>query len=391
MRIAALEFFPASIPYKHREISTQVSRDGVTDVIVKATTDDGLVGWGESCSGADVTSVLAALEAMRPFVLGRSPWESEAIRSELWWRGLWQFRKPTASFAYAGIDIALWDICGKAAGQPLYNLFGGKVRDSINHFYYLDRGSSLAELGDQCRDGVEKGFSVFYIKVGLDIDEELKIVEIIRSTTGPQAKIRVDANGAWTVREAIRNLALLDRYKIDFVEQPVLPDPLENMIEVRSRSSVPVCANEGLWTAEDAYRHIKQRAVDVLCFSPYWVGSLALFQRLSYTAHFENLHICRHTHGEFGIASAAAQHVLLTLPNILDGNQQVAYMMEDDVLREPLPIASGPDWGVPQGSGLGVEIDEDKVVHYHELYQSHGQFLPYDPAQIGARTMNVRS
>jgi L-Ala-D/L-Glu epimerase len=73
MKIAKLEFFPASIPYKHREISSQVNRDGVTDIIIKATTDDGVVGWDESCSGADVKSVLAALEAMRPFVFGRTP------------------------------------------------------------------------------------------------------------------------------------------------------------------------------------------------------------------------------------------------------------------------------------------------------------------------------
>jgi L-alanine-DL-glutamate epimerase-like enolase superfamily enzyme len=391
MKIAKLEFFPASIPYQHREISSQVSRDGVTDVIVKATTDEGIVGWGESCSGADVTSVSAALEAMRPFVLGRTPWESEAIRTELWWRGLWQFRKPTANFAYAGIDIALWDICGKIAGQPLYQLFGGKVRETIDHFYYLDRGSSLDQLVSQCHDGIQKGFSVYYFKVGLDIDEELEMARTVRATVGPHAKIRIDANGAWSVREALRNLELLNQYTIDFVEQPVLPDPLSALQEVRARSSVPVCANEGLWTAEDAYRHIREHSADIYCFSHYWVGSLALFQRLCHVAHFENLHICRHTHGEFGIAAAAAQHILLTLPNVVDGNQQTAYMMRDDVLKTPLPIAQGPTWGVPSGSGLGIEVDADKVAYYHEQYKEQGQFLPYDPARIGSPTMNVRS
>ena len=77
MTIANLEFIPASIPYTHREVSSQVRRDGVSDIIVKATTADGLTGWGESCSGAGLASVLAALEAMKPFVLGRSAWESE--------------------------------------------------------------------------------------------------------------------------------------------------------------------------------------------------------------------------------------------------------------------------------------------------------------------------
>jgi L-alanine-DL-glutamate epimerase-like enolase superfamily enzyme len=93
MKITNLEFIPVSVPYTHREVSSLVNRDGVTDIIVKATTDDGLIGWGESSSGADVKSVRAALEAMKPFVIGSDPWESERIRQELWHRGLWSLRK----------------------------------------------------------------------------------------------------------------------------------------------------------------------------------------------------------------------------------------------------------------------------------------------------------
>jgi L-alanine-DL-glutamate epimerase-like enolase superfamily enzyme len=128
MKIAKLEFFPASIPYKHREISSQVNRDGVTDIIIKATTDDGVVGWDESCSGADVKSVLAALEAMRPFVLGRTPLgkRSDPRRALV---ALVVAVPQAGRFAFAGMDIVLWDTSGQIAGQPLYNLFGGSVRD----------------------------------------------------------------------------------------------------------------------------------------------------------------------------------------------------------------------------------------------------------------------
>jgi len=342
MKISQIEFIPVSIAYTHRETSAQVDRDGVTDVVVKATTGDGLVGWGESCSGANVESVVETLKAMRPFVLGRSPWESETIRAELWHWGLWQFRKPTASFAYAGIDMALADLAGKSCGQPVYNLLGGKVRDTVNYFYYLSRGSP-ADLAEQCRRGRAAGFHVFYLKVGIDIEAEVEMVRCVRETVGEGSKIRLDANMAWSVNEAVRNLARLDAYRIDFIEQPVRADPLTGMQEIRGRTLVAVGANEGLWTAEDAYRQITGRSADVFCFSPYWVGSLAQFQRLCHVAHFEGLHVVKHSHGELGIAAAAAHHVLLTLPNVVDGNQHTAHMMQDDILKQALPVASGPN------------------------------------------------
>ncbi len=381
MKIAKLEFFPITIGYTHREVSSQVNRDGVSDVLIKATTDDGLVGWGEACSGANLASVEEALRAMEPLVVGRSPWSSEAIRADLWHKGLWMFRKPTASFAYAGIDMALWDICGKACNEPLYNLFGGKVRDSADYFYYLARGTEES-LTAQCQDGVRRGYRVFYLKVGLDIGTEYEMVRAVRQAIGPERRLRLDANAAWTVNEALRNLDLLDEFHIDFIEQPVSPDPITNMQEVRARSRVAVSANEGLWSVEDAFKQITGRTADVYCFSAYWVGSLAQFQRLSRVAAFEGLQVCKHTHGEFGIAAAAAHHILLTLPNIVDGNQQTAQMMCDDVLTEPLPIAGGPKWTAPEGPGLGIEVDEEKVRHYHEGYRRNGQFLPYDPALL---------
>lgn len=381
VRISKLEFIPVSVPYTRREVSSLVNRDGVTDIVVKATTDDGLVGWGESCSGADVGSVLEALRAMSTFVIGRSPWQSELIRQEVWHRGIWSWRQHTACFAYPGIDMALWDICGKSSGQPLYNLLGGKVRDRANYFYYCSQGTPEHVI-EQAQDGVERGFHVFYLKVGLDIEAELKMVKALRQTIGESCKIRLDANGAWNVNEALRNLMRLDEFNIDFIEQPVPQDPLTNMQEVRNRCPVAVSANEGLWTAEDAYRQITGRTADVYCFSPYFTGSLAQFQRLSWLVHYEGLQICRHTHGELGITAAACHHVLLTLPNVVDGNQQTAQMMTDDILTDTIPITHGPDWGVPGGCGIGVEVDEDKLRTYHGLFLRRGQFTPYDPATL---------
>jgi L-Ala-D/L-Glu epimerase len=376
MRVASLEATPVSFPYRHREVSSQVARDGVTDVIVRIETDDGYVGWGEACSGADVVSIVAAIHAMAPFVIGGDPWQRDAIQTELYRHGLWQFRAGTANFAWAGIDIALADVAARAAGLPLYKLFGGLRRTEVSYFFYLARGSR-EELAEQCRAGLAAGFDTFYLKVGVDPADDLAMVEIVRGALGSGPRLRLDANGSWSIPEARWLLGAMAAFDIDLVEQPVRHDPVHHLAELRARLPMPVCANEGLWSEADAYARIVSRQADVFCFSPYWVGSLGAFQRLAHVAHLEGLQVCKHTHGELGIAATACQHLLLTLPNAVEGNQQTAHVMAGDVLADPLPIASGPRWGVPEGSGLGVEPAADAIAEGHRRYELEGQFLPY--------------
>jgi glucarate dehydratase len=381
VRIATLETIPVSVPYRHREISSVVARDGVSDVLVKLTTDDGLVGWGEACCGADTASVDAALRAMAPFVVGRDPWNRDAMRRDAFAHGLWQFRAGTGNFAWAGIDMALWDLCGKACGQPLWRLLGGLQQRDVSYFYYLARGSR-EQLSEQVEDGLRAGFDVFYLKVGLDDAADLDMVSAVREALGSGPRLRLDANGSWTIPQALRNLRALSEHDVDFVEQPVRDHPVGQLAELRARVDVPVCSNEGLWSEADAYARIRARDADVFCFSSYWVGSVGAFHRLSWLAHYEGLQVCKHTHGELGLAAAAGHHVALTLPNGVDGHQQTAYLMEHDVLREPIPIASGPRWEVIDGPGLGVEVDEDAVAEAAARYRADGQYLPWQDHQI---------
>jgi glucarate dehydratase len=382
MKITNLETTIVSVPYKHRESSTRVQRDGVTDVIVKLTTDDGRVGWGESCSGADAASIENAVQAAAPFLIGRDPWDTDAIYHDYFRLGLWDYRPMTGCFAFAGIDMALWDLCGKACGQPIYRLFGGAMREEVDYFYYLAQGG-VDFIQEQCLDGVEKGFACFYIKAGIDVRAETEVLTTIRETIGPERKIRIDINEAWSVAQAVRILLdWNDKVGIDFCEAPVPIDPLESMMEVRRQVPVALCANEGLWKPADAMRVIKSRCADVVCFSSSWVGSLRRFHTLSHTAHLEGQGVCKHTHGELGLTAAAGQHVALSIPNAIDGHQQTAYMMEDDILTEPVPIADGPIWGRIEKPGLGVDVDEEKLALYHEAYLQHGQFLPYSTDSI---------
>ena len=200
----------------------------------------------------------------------------------------------------------------------------------------------------------------------------------IRDTIGPTGKIRIDANEAWSLAQATRLLNRWnERFGIDFAEAPVKAFPLHLMQDLRRMTPVALCANEGLGSEADVLRTIEASAAEVLCFSSYWVGSLRRFHTLAHLAHLNGIAVCKHTHGELGLAAAAGQHLLLALPNIVDGAQQTAAIMTDDILTEQLPIATGPRWGRIEHPGLGVEVDEDKLRHFAKAFERDGQFLPY--------------
>ena len=120
----------------------------------------------------------------------------------------------------------------------------------------------------------------------------------------------------------------------------------------------------------------------MLCFSPFFVGTIADYHRLAHAAHLEGIQVCKHTHNETGIAAAAAHHILLTLPNVVDGNQNSYDSLSDDVLAERLPIRTEPRWGAPGGVGLGIRVDEAKVRRFRGLFEKYGQYLPYQPNEL---------
>lgn len=377
MRIVEIATFVARIPYKRVETSALINRGGIAEVIVRVKADNGLVGWGECTRAADVAGIESAVRAMAPLAIGRDPWDREALHRDLAVHAIWAFQPMTGNFAFAGIDMALWDMCGKACGQPIYRMLGGALREEVDYFYYME-WAPPPEIERQAAEGVARGYTTFYIKVGIDEKREEAMLDALRRTIGPDRLIRIDVNQSWTMPQALRLLKRWHaRFDLDFVEAPVRIDPVEGMRELSQRVEVPLCVNEGLWREAEMYRLIKSRCGDYLCFSPYWVGSIGRFHALAQASHFEGWQICKHTHGEFGLAAAACQHLLLAAPNVCPGNQQTAQLMEDDILTERLPIADGPRWGRLDGPGLGVEVDEDKLRKYEQDYRKQGEFLTY--------------
>ena len=221
----------------------------------------------------------------------------------------------TGNFAFAGIDMALWDLCGKECGQPLYRMFGGAIREAVDYYYYMEWGPPEDDRGN-AKDGVERGYRAYYIKVGVDERKEEAMLDAMRGAIGPRER-----SESMSTRPGPKPQAALllkrwhERHELDFVEAPVPIDPVENYLELKGRIAVPLCVNEGLWREADAYRVIKSRCGDYLCYSSYWVGPPADGTRSIRCAIMEGWQVVKHTHGELGLTAAAGQHVMLAAPN----------------------------------------------------------------------------
>ena len=377
MKIDKIDLYPVSVPYKVIEKSSRVYRSGVSDIIIKITTDDGIVGWGEATRTASAKVIIESLEAMKPVLMNQDPWQNLKHEKNIYDEALWHWSAVTANLAYAGIDMALWDIYGKQVNKPIYQLLGGSLRDEVSYFYYLT-WTDINDLIKQCQDGINKGYDVFYLKIGKDEVLEEEMIKVVRETIGPSKKIRLDTNMSWNIPQAKKLINKWhEKYSIDFFEAPVQIEPLTQMQELKSSISSSLCVNEGLWKENEFIDIINSRCGDYLCCSHYYVGSVRKFLHLAYLSNYYGWLICKHTHGELGLTAAIGQHLMLNIPNACEGHQQTAQNMVDDILTEPIPITNKPIWKKIEKPGLGVEVDEDKVLFYNKKFLEEGEFLPY--------------
>ena len=377
MKIDRIEVIPVSVPYKKSEVSSVVNRSGITEVIVKVYTDEGHIGWGEAPRIASADVICKAIESMIPLVLNQNPWQNQHLEMNIYKTANWQWSQMTANLAYGAIDMALWDIYGKETNKPINQLIGGNLRDNVDYFYYLN-WDNPKNFSKQCEDGLIKNYNVFYLKVGKNKQVEESLIKILRDTIGPEKKIRLDANMAWSVPEARKIINQWhSKYKIDFVEAPVNIQPLKLMKEIYSSVDTCLCINEGLWQESEFYEILNNRCADYLCYSHYFLGTVRKFLNLANHANFLGWQICKHTHGELGLTAAMGQHLMLSIPNTCDGNQQTAQNMESDILEEEIPIVNSNSWGVISGAGLGVTVDKEKLNFFHKKFLRDGEYKLY--------------
>ncbi|MGN6549477.1 MAG: mandelate racemase/muconate lactonizing enzyme family protein [Pararhizobium sp.] len=341
--------------------------------LVEIVCDDGTVGWGECLGPAGPNA--ATVKAYANWLIGRDPLETEKIWIECYNALRDQGQRGLTMTALSGIDIALWDIKGKHFGASVATLMGGRFRESLRAYATggfrkegLDRIADMAaETGAYAREG----FHAVKIKIGFDVEEDLKVIAAVRDAIGPETRFMIDANHGYDVLEAIEVGTRAAEYCIDWFEEPVLPEHVEAYCEVRARQPLPVAGGE-TWHGRYGMRGpLAASAVDILQPDICGTGGFSEMRRVADQAAMHGVRLVPHVWGT-GIALAASLQFMAALPPNPPRRDPVEPILEFDRTTNPfrqavLQTSIEHDGGVvaiPDGPGLGIEVNRAALDEY---------------------------
>ena len=368
MKITRVETIPVEVPLKEGLTTKTAGGEHVVSpyVVVRVHTDAGLVGLGEATlsprwSGETSPGCVAAIEGLiGPSITGQDPIAITALRRTI--DGTIRHNP----FAKAAVEMALWDIAGKAAGQPVYQLLGGKVKDELPMkmvvgAFPVDQAVALAQRF------LDWGATCLKVKVGLDPTTDIARVHAVREAAGSDIPIGIDANQGWDLATARRCLA--DMGDLLFAEQPVPTTDPRDLARLRGDTHIPIMADESVFTLQDARRLTELGACDILSVYPGKHAGIAATREIAHVARAAGVVCSMGSNLELGIATAAMLPLAAAEPSLDDARYPGDYLgplyHQADLLKEPLQL--GPSVArVPDGPGLGVELDEDQLERYRD-------------------------
>jgi len=348
--------------------------DTRTAMVVEVETEDGLTGWGECYGPARITA--AAVFSVAPLLIGEDP-----LRTDFLWRKVYSAlrdhgQKGVVIEALSGIDIALWDIKGKHFGVPVHHLLGGASRSQVEAYatglYRRKSGDPLRYLPDEAAAYVADGFKAIKLKVGFGVEEDAAVTRAVREAIGPGMALMVDANHAYDATAAIRLGRMIERYDIGWFEEPVPPEDIAGYREVKSAISIPLAGGECEFTRFGFRDVLVSRAMDIIQPDTCAAGGLSECKKIADMAEAFGVRYNPHVWGT-GIAIAASLQLLAVLPShtprslaplepILEFDR-TEHPIRQAILTRPIEHTSGLV-AVPEGPGLGVEIDRDALTRF---------------------------
>jgi D-galactarolactone cycloisomerase len=338
-----------------------------TSLIVAIVTDAGLVGWGECYGPARINAVV--VDSMKPLLLGEDPFRTEWLWHEIYARFRDHGQKGSIIQSLSGIDIALWDIKGKALGEPVHRLMGGPMRSGVSAYatglYRRESGRPEDYLAQEAASYVADGFTAVKLKVGYGVEEDLRMIRAVREAIGPAIGLMIDANHAYDAVAAIRLGRLAEPFDIGWFEEPVAPEDVAGHREVRAALTIPIASGECEFTRFGFRELITTRAVDIVQPDTCSAGGISECKKIADMALAYGLRYVPHVWGS-GVALAAALQLLavlaaLTPPSLNRQEPMLEFDRTEHPIRQALlttPIEhTRGRVDIPQGPGLGIDID----------------------------------
>ena len=364
MKITGIECYAVRLPLISPFIISYGTYSHVESVLVRLTTDTGLVGWGEATPDPYVTGESwASTHAMLrhdllPLLRDQNPLAREVIHARL--DGL----VTGAPSAKAAIDLALWDIAGKHTGLSVAALLGGPVHDALVWHATLSIGAP-ATMAAEARAAVAAGHTEIKMKVGAArLTDDVERIMAVRAAVGPEIALMVDANQGWRdPATAIRAITAIAPAAPVWIEQPIRADDFAGLAEVRRATGIAQMADEGVHSARDGLRIAELRAADLINVKLMKTGGITEAIRLIAVCEAAGLRCMIGSMVESTIATAAGVQIALARRAVVANGLVGPVMLRED-LATGLTYADGAIRIDPDAPGLGVFVDEERVAHF---------------------------
>lgn len=341
--------------------------------VVKITASDGQFGWGEGYGPAHVLE--EGINLLKPHVIGHNPLENEVIWHQMYRKTLDFARRGVLVASMSAIDIAVWDLKGKILGLPISTLLGGAHRKEIRPYatglYFTDHSNPSKDFETEAAQYVAQGFKAIKMKVGLGIKEDYQNVKRIREVIGDDIQLMVDSNHAYTLREAVALAKAIEPFDISWFEEPVSPEFYKQYSDLRDKTTIPISGGECEYLRFGFHQLLRNKSVDIIQPDICASGGLTEAKRIGALASTYGVDLIPHTWGT-SIGIHVALHFISNLENIPGRMKSPDFLIEYDQtengLRERLTtpkikMVNGM-LKVPEGPGLGIEIDEDVLMEF---------------------------
>jgi len=365
MKIVDVEALGLSVPLEQPVFFATRAVKEREFTVTRIFTDEGIVGI--SCVPiGDPGSVVAIIERkFKPLLIGQDPFDVERLWTRMY-HEMYRDRKGAAVRAISAVDIALWDIKGKAFEKPLYKLLGG-YRDQVPCYAsggYYRGGDELRDLAKEMEFYLEHGFTAVKIKIGaLPLKKDLERVKIARSVLGPDVVLMVDANNAYDVATAIRVGRALEELDVFFFEEPVKPDDFLGSQRVAETLDIPIASGELEYTVDGFRDLIISKAVDIIQPDATVLGGITEWIKVAGLAKAFHIPISPHWEQEVHM------HLVGAFPNTLWVEffmKEIGVRVEDKLYKDFVLPKDGM-LAIPDKPGLGVELDADAIKRYRIL------------------------